>query len=203
VTPKCFKIVLISLLEWVLQNRGQSLHLEKSKERCLEKSKEWCNLRSGPPNSTTEPNHCHRTETDRTSTSCFSYDFGVTVVRHQNVDAMVLATALMRDIHPLIIFTGYTQCPCWTRTKAEKLTQLTKFVDVSVFGCSNADWIALVMNASVVVRSFSPACICSCVRLVHIKVLVTPTFAIHLDTEVSVAFVLCRFSTAVIRTVLN
>ena len=26
----------------------------------------------------------------------FSYDFGVTVIRHQNADAMVLASALMR-----------------------------------------------------------------------------------------------------------
>jgi hypothetical protein len=30
----------------------------------------------------------------------FSYDFGVTVIRHQNADAMVLASALMRGIHP-------------------------------------------------------------------------------------------------------
>jgi hypothetical protein len=30
----------------------------------------------------------------------FSYDFGVTVIRHQNADAMVLATLLMRGIHP-------------------------------------------------------------------------------------------------------
>jgi hypothetical protein len=29
----------------------------------------------------------------------FSYDFGVTVIRHQNADAMVLASALMRGIH--------------------------------------------------------------------------------------------------------
>jgi hypothetical protein len=28
------------------------------------------------------------------------YDFGVTVIRHQNADAMVLASALMRGIHP-------------------------------------------------------------------------------------------------------
>ena len=34
----------------------------------------------------------------------FSYDFGVTVIRHQNADAMALASALMRGIHPLIIF---------------------------------------------------------------------------------------------------
>ena len=34
----------------------------------------------------------------------FSYDFGVTVIRHQNTDAMVLASALMRGIHPLMIF---------------------------------------------------------------------------------------------------
>ena len=33
----------------------------------------------------------------------FSYDFGVTVIRHQNTDAMILASALMRGIHPLII----------------------------------------------------------------------------------------------------
>jgi hypothetical protein len=30
----------------------------------------------------------------------FSYDFGVTVIRHQNADAMVVASALMRGIHP-------------------------------------------------------------------------------------------------------
>jgi hypothetical protein len=30
----------------------------------------------------------------------FPYDFGVTVIRHQIADAMVLASALMRDIHP-------------------------------------------------------------------------------------------------------
>ena len=34
----------------------------------------------------------------------FSNDFGVTVIHHQNADAMVLASALMRSIHPLIIF---------------------------------------------------------------------------------------------------
>ena len=34
----------------------------------------------------------------------FSYDFGVTVIRHQNADAMILASARMRGIHPLIIF---------------------------------------------------------------------------------------------------
>ena len=34
----------------------------------------------------------------------FSYDFGVTVIRHQNADAMVLASALMKGIHPLLIF---------------------------------------------------------------------------------------------------
>ena len=34
----------------------------------------------------------------------FSYDFGVTVIHHQNADAMVLASACMRGIHPLIIF---------------------------------------------------------------------------------------------------
>jgi hypothetical protein len=34
----------------------------------------------------------------------FSNDFGVTVIRHQNTDAMVLACALVRGIHPLIIF---------------------------------------------------------------------------------------------------
>jgi hypothetical protein len=33
----------------------------------------------------------------------FSYDFGVTVIRHQNTDAMILASALMRGIHPLMI----------------------------------------------------------------------------------------------------
>jgi hypothetical protein len=32
------------------------------------------------------------------------HDFGVTVIRHLNADAMVLASALMRGIHPLIIF---------------------------------------------------------------------------------------------------
>ena len=31
----------------------------------------------------------------------FSYDFGVTVIRHLNAHAMVLASALMRGIHPL------------------------------------------------------------------------------------------------------
>jgi hypothetical protein len=30
----------------------------------------------------------------------FSYDFGVTVIRHETSDAMVLASALMRGIHP-------------------------------------------------------------------------------------------------------
>ena len=30
----------------------------------------------------------------------FSYDFGVTVIRHQNANAMVLAAPLMRGIHP-------------------------------------------------------------------------------------------------------
>jgi hypothetical protein len=30
----------------------------------------------------------------------FSNDFGVTVIHHQNADAMVLASALMRSIHP-------------------------------------------------------------------------------------------------------
>jgi hypothetical protein len=30
----------------------------------------------------------------------FSYDFDVTVIRHQNTDAMVLASVLMRGIHP-------------------------------------------------------------------------------------------------------
>ena len=30
----------------------------------------------------------------------FSYDFGVIVICHQNADAMVLASALMRGIHP-------------------------------------------------------------------------------------------------------
>jgi hypothetical protein len=30
----------------------------------------------------------------------FSYDFGVIVICHQNADVMVLASALMRDIHP-------------------------------------------------------------------------------------------------------
>ena len=30
----------------------------------------------------------------------FSYDFGVTVIHHQNADAMVLASACMRGIHP-------------------------------------------------------------------------------------------------------
>jgi hypothetical protein len=30
----------------------------------------------------------------------FSYDFGVTVIRHQHADAIVLASALMRGIHP-------------------------------------------------------------------------------------------------------
>jgi hypothetical protein len=30
----------------------------------------------------------------------FSNDFGVTVIRHENADAMVLASALMRGIHP-------------------------------------------------------------------------------------------------------
>jgi hypothetical protein len=30
----------------------------------------------------------------------FSYDFGVTVIRHQNADAMILASARMRGIHP-------------------------------------------------------------------------------------------------------
>jgi hypothetical protein len=35
----------------------------------------------------------------------FSYDFGVTAIRHQNVDAMILASALMSGIHP----PGYDQ----------------------------------------------------------------------------------------------
>jgi hypothetical protein len=30
----------------------------------------------------------------------FSYDFGVTVIRRQNADAMILASARMRGIHP-------------------------------------------------------------------------------------------------------
>jgi hypothetical protein len=30
----------------------------------------------------------------------FSYDFDATVICHQNADAMVLASALMRGIHP-------------------------------------------------------------------------------------------------------
>jgi hypothetical protein len=30
----------------------------------------------------------------------FSYDFGVTAIHHQNVDAMILASALMSGIHP-------------------------------------------------------------------------------------------------------
>jgi hypothetical protein len=30
----------------------------------------------------------------------FSYDFGVTIICHQNADAMVLASALMRGIQP-------------------------------------------------------------------------------------------------------
>ena len=30
----------------------------------------------------------------------FSNDFGVTVIRHQNADAMVLASARLRGIHP-------------------------------------------------------------------------------------------------------
>jgi hypothetical protein len=30
----------------------------------------------------------------------FSYDFGVTVIRHQNADAIVLASARLRGIHP-------------------------------------------------------------------------------------------------------
>jgi hypothetical protein len=34
----------------------------------------------------------------------FSYDFGVTIIRHQNDDTIVLASALIRGIHPLIIF---------------------------------------------------------------------------------------------------
>ena len=34
----------------------------------------------------------------------FSYDFGITVIRHQKADTMVIARALMRGIHPLIIF---------------------------------------------------------------------------------------------------
>ena len=48
----------------------------------------------------------HRIETIRTEARLlgFSYDFGVTVIRHKNAEAMVLASALMRDIHPLIIF---------------------------------------------------------------------------------------------------
>jgi hypothetical protein len=34
----------------------------------------------------------------------FSYDFAVTAIRLRNADPMVLASALMRGIHPLIIF---------------------------------------------------------------------------------------------------
>jgi hypothetical protein len=30
----------------------------------------------------------------------FSYDFGVTVIRHQNADAMFIVSALMRGTHP-------------------------------------------------------------------------------------------------------
>ena len=30
----------------------------------------------------------------------FSYDLGITVIRHKNADAMVLTSALMRSIHP-------------------------------------------------------------------------------------------------------
>jgi hypothetical protein len=53
---------------------------------------------------------CHRIETiqNRDYTEdrllVFSYDFGVTIIRHQNADAMVLASAPMRSIHP-------PQCP--------------------------------------------------------------------------------------------
>ena len=40
--------------------------------------------------------HFHITNTQ-------SHDFGVTVIRHQNADAIVLVSALIRDIHPLIL----------------------------------------------------------------------------------------------------
>ena len=33
-----------------------------------------------------------------------SYDFGVTVIRYQNAGDMVLASALMIGIHPLMMF---------------------------------------------------------------------------------------------------
>jgi hypothetical protein len=46
----------------------------------------------------------HRIETNRRSISWFSYDLGVTIIRHQNIDSMFLASALMRGIHHLIIF---------------------------------------------------------------------------------------------------
>ena len=47
----------------------------------------------------------HRIETiEMPAVLGFSYDIGVTVICHQNVDGMVPASALMRGIHPLIIF---------------------------------------------------------------------------------------------------
>ena len=43
----------------------------------------------------------HRLETNTEARHLgFSYDFGVTIICHHNADAMVLASALMRDIQP-------------------------------------------------------------------------------------------------------
>ena len=78
-----------------------------------------------------------------------------------------------------------------------KNTRLIDFVNVSMLTSSNADWIFLIMNTSVVVGSFSPALVGSSMRVLHGEVLISPTFAVKLDTEVFVTVILGGLSTAI------
>ena len=63
---------------------------------------------------------------------------------------------------------------------------------------TNTDWIFLIINTRVIVRSFTPAFFFTGMRLRHIKFLESPTFRVKLDAEVSVAGIFGHLVTAVI-----
>ena len=67
-----------------------------------------------------------------------------------------------------------------------KFTCIVNLIQVSIVFCTNTDWIFLNMIACRVVWSFTPAFVCTDMRLRHIKPFVSPTFPVKLDAKVSI-----------------
>lgn len=63
--------------------------------------------------------------------------------------------------------------------------------------CANTHWICLAMNARVIVGSFTMTFVFTSTRLRHVEVLVSPTFPVKFNAEISIPFLFRRLFTAV------